>query len=468
MKRLLSASFAAAAASALALGSCSEPENAVIGTENRTIVVEVTALAPQHSPDDTRITIKKSGDNLYSAVWDQNESFIISEFVDGKLQEPNKSVETEGLTSAETDGTSAFFSFRLAENLSGNKYDYYAVYPAGSGEFDTRSAGYDEAYVKFTMPAQQVQPNADSADSDAVLMFAESTGHTVQATSLELQFGYAASFGHLKIRNLELAAGETVKEVRFTAPDKALAGPFEYHWSAEQKLRTYDKMSDAVAVDVSAAVKGGSKAFDVWFGVLPADDIDIFEVCITTEHNGGESEYKKSVRIADGKKLSFKSGRISAFGVDMTGISSGDDSPGDEKDPDQPELPEGAIAFTIGSDGSLTLPDNMPKGAKAVYQQENGTNGTLPKGEAGTLTLDGFDSIKEVYIDMFAEKADADVQIILMKDGDIFSAKNIKTTVTKDTFCRFKAEAPKDMNIINIKNTSSGTLHLQGFAIITE
>lgn len=423
--------------------------------------VKVTASTPDAN---SRAYFAPNSGNSYSLLWNDDEVFKIAEFVDDVLNENNCDIETSDFTTV--DGHSGSFQFELTPPLfDEDSFSYFAVYPyVSAGDF------YKDRSVAFTLPSAQIQPNGTSADSEAVLMFADGGTFDTQAETLDLHFHHVAAFGHILIRNLAVGSGEKVETVSFTAEGKSIAGLFNYHWDD----RTYEieQRSDAVTVDVSSAAEDNGGSFDVWFAALPEEDIRNFEICISTTSDNRQRTYRKSIAASAANALTFKAGHISMFGIDMQGITAdGDGSGGGDSGP---EIPDNSASFTIDSGGRIIISGKTMQDVEASYEQEEGSAGVLQQRQSGNLVISGLGAVDIADIQLVMRSAGGTATAMVSATvGDALPSIQQSISVAETEFTTYSLS--KGVSLLNgedltitVRNSSGTTIHLQSIAIIVE
>ncbi len=294
------------AAAAAALTGCSKEEAtqdpALTGKE---VVMSVTA-----SGADTRTQIDENNKISWQA---EGEALYIGEMIDG--QAPVFRYTNDQDYKLAGDG-SASFTVSFTENTSGSDYQYVAVYPK-SALITDNYANYEK--VKVTLPAEQT-PTATSYDPEADLMIAQLIAQPAQASELKFAFGRVSALAKMTITNLNLAEGEQVAKVTFQATDKKLAGRSYLNLATGEIVELgYYGASDLLTLDYTAVEGLNPASFPVWFACLPCELAagETFTVTILSDQN---KSYTKQVTLTDAQTLSFISGDVASFTVDMTGI----------------------------------------------------------------------------------------------------------------------------------------------------
>ena len=449
---------------------CSAPESlsgetngAASDDSNQYPVAKVTALASAGFADGaetSRVFIESKNETGYSVRWSADETFSVTEFVDGRIG-VNRDVEIYDFATA--DGREAEFKFDIAE-IAGERYDYYAVSPAGaaSGPWsDTDGIG-----IGLEIPAKQVQTLETAVNPEYMLMLGSSTGCLIQGADLDFRFSHLAAYVRVTVKNLPVGDGEKISGVEFSAGDKPLAGAFAYRADkagGDFVCKVADDASQSVSVDVSSfadAANDGNGEFDVWLAVLPVAEINEFSVSVTTDNN----VYVKRVEVPAELSMKFAAGRVAAFSVDMT--ESGGDTGSDEP------LPEGGIVYTITADGNVEVTAGVaPAASEVKYTQESGTPGVLAKKINCTLTITGFGirTIKNCYVRMRSEEESGSVSVVVEGiDNEIIT----NLTVSGDGLKNY-AIGPGNITSsnefsISVSERIGGTVIVDSFILVCE
>lgn len=301
MKKILSSVCIATVAMAFA-GCSSEDATQDPAPEARKVTLSITA-----DQAGTRTVI--GDDNKIS--WTENDAIEV-------LEKSDKGIAYAASTGCTLAEGKAGFTVTLPANASSDLI-YAAVYPASAFLSENYS---DLTKIKAILPATQT-PTAASFDPAADLMISQAVRETTQPTEkgLVFSFGRVAALAKMTITGLDLADGETVRQVSFAAAERKLAGRC-YLDLANGKVGAlgYSNASERIVLDYSAVTGIDKASFPVWFACLPCDlgAGDAFTVVVTSDKN---KTYTKNVTLAEAQTLSFTSGRLSTFAVDMTGIA---------------------------------------------------------------------------------------------------------------------------------------------------
>lgn len=289
------------AAAAMAFTGCSNEDATQDPTEVRKVILTVTA-----ENADTRTVI----DDNNRISWSESDAIEV-------LEKSNKGIEFAASTQCTITENKAGFTVTLPANAS-TDLTYAAIYPASA--FLTDKYG-DMTKIKATLPAAQT-PTATSFDPAADLMISQPVQKTAQPTAegISFSFGRVAALAKMTITNLGLVSGETVKQVSFAAAGKKLAGRcyLDLETGKTGELG-YSNSSERIVLDYSSVTGISAASFPVWFASLPCDLAagETFTVVVTSDKN---KTYTKTVTLAEAQTLSFNSGKLSTFTVNMSGI----------------------------------------------------------------------------------------------------------------------------------------------------
>lgn len=315
MRNLFKSSMFIAVA-AMAFAGCTKEDtgNVSEATGNK-ITVNANAYAPE---TETRTVIgDKTEQGTYPVYWnDENEAIAIVEVADGKAAD---AVKTGEYTLSEGN-KSANFQFELTKNTSASAFDYYACYPHSA--YSNIYLNYKDVSVK--LPAAQT-PSATSADPNASILFAMSTGHNAQPSTLDFSFKHVAAYGKMTVTGLSIASSEVVKSVTFSTPDNGLAGTYWYYYETPETSQIGGTSYNSITANVEGLVSDGSQDFVVWFACLPTTVNTSFSVSVQTEAN----TYVRNITVPSDRPLEFVAGQVSTFGVDMSSAGLVEDYSGD-------------------------------------------------------------------------------------------------------------------------------------------
>lgn len=321
MKRVFNWGGLLAAALATVFTGCtkeniSEPS----GAEQNKIIISANALTPA-SVDSKTVVGDRTDAGTYPVYWSETgEAIDVIEVVDNLAPEAKDFIQSSAYTLSD-DKKNATFEIALTENTTGTAFDYYACYPSSvcTGIY----ADYKDATVK--LPSAQT-PTATSADPAASILFASDTGYDAQPSSLNFQFRHVAAYAKMTISNLPVASDEVIQSVTFSAPDNTLAGTYWYYYEEPESSKPSDNGTKltAITANVASVVDPGSTDFTVWFACLPATVSTKFQVSVATD----KQSLIRDVEIS-GNDLTFITGQVSTFTVDMSSSAQGSDLSGE-------------------------------------------------------------------------------------------------------------------------------------------
>ena len=380
MKKLMK-SLMLFAAAAMALTSC---ENEIMdeGIEvNDTYTLNFIAGAPEN-----KTSVEINGTNA-TFKWDEEgETFhFIQNTADGLKKGTNVSYNRNADYQAEITAT-------FTETNS----PIVAVYPEKAW-VGTNNDNYNKAKLIVSgtqaLTAGTFDPNADLMISKAI------TPNNATDTHL-LQFGRLVAIGKMTIKNLPVKGTETIEKVNFSISSKnALTGRL-YVDLATGKVSEWGYQDNAFKeISLINGTMDAAAANDIYFTCMPSVVAagETFTVKVTTD----KAIYTHSVTIPEGKSINFSSGRVSAFGVNMTSAT--------REDNNAIALPwsegfdsEDLSAYTIvnGESDTKVWPDDVLAG---------GTKGEILIGKKGgsmTATIASDGTAKTLYLSFKSNHAD--------------------------------------------------------------
>lgn len=217
------------------------------------------------------------------------------------------------------ENANAIFSADVEALSTEGTYDYYALYPQSA--YKSASTKYLDLYA--IIPDTQTPPSNASPDAAATLLYASSTGHTAQpTTSLDMSFSHITAYGKMTIKDASKAfadPSETISSVSISVP----AGGIYYYWNDDSIEGVPATAKDAVTIKTDNLDTSGD--FVAWFTCAPYSLAigDELTVSVTTDAN----TYSRTISMT--KAMTFESGKVSKFTVDMSSASSASDLSGD-------------------------------------------------------------------------------------------------------------------------------------------
>ena len=362
MRNLYKSSMLVAVAAMAFAGCAKDNAEGISEVAGKKITVSANAYAPE---TDTRTVIgDKNEQGAYPVLWsDENEALAIVEFANDNRE---KAIKTGEYTLSE-DKKSANFQFELTENTSATAFDYYALYPYSVWPEDNMTT---KEFISLKFPSAQT-PNSTSADPNASVLFAKDMGHSVQPTTMNFSFQHVAAYAKMTITGLQIPAGEVVKSVTFSSPDKDLAGTYRYYHETPESNSVVGSNANSITANVEALAIDGTQDFTVWFACLPTTIDATFSVSVQTDAN----IYTREVTVPSDRPLEFVAGQVSTFGVDMSSATSAEDYSGDY------------IILVNQSETYYALSSKSSKSNKldAVVFNYNGTDESITTGDADLI-----------------------------------------------------------------------------------
>lgn len=257
--------------------------------------VQVTFVSG--SPE-TKTTVDTSGEKPVFA-WGENETFAV-------LEQTDALAEATAVTYVKDDEGKANITATFDTNAGKGSYNYVTVYPA-SGYVSAESL----AAATLSLPAVQTMAE-DSYDPNADLMVSEVVTTTAQPAEAQMvRFTRMAAVVKMTLKNLDIAEGDEVEQVIFTAEGKKLAGTVTADLA--------DPHAFTVAEGVDNVTVNTTSSTDVYFTVLPTtlEAGDAYTVTILTN----KKLYIKQGTIPAETSLVFEKGMVTRLGVNMEGIA---------------------------------------------------------------------------------------------------------------------------------------------------
>lgn len=288
MKNLFK-SIMTVAVAAMAFTGCSNTFEEVAPVQTSKFTVNAVA------EDMTRTAFGEPADGKYPTLWDGNEKFVI-----------NVNGEGEGKTTSDvtakfsTDNRSAYLTVGY-ELAAQSDYTLHAMVPASACVYNSITAGKG---WQVTIPTAQT-PKANSCDAAAQILIGISETKTTTAESFDMTFKHAVAYGKMSLKNLNLGDA-TISSVAITST-KNIAGRFYIN----HKTGAYSDNSGAKSITINTA-----STDNIWFALAPAD---VSNTALTVVVNTNQGTFTKEVTMPANRV--FEAGKISTFGVDMTGVA---------------------------------------------------------------------------------------------------------------------------------------------------
>jgi hypothetical protein len=303
-------------AALIAFIACNKEKTPVSLDENvGTIELIINAGSPE-----TKTVFGENTGSGYPLTWaETGEAIKLVEILtpdDEETAASSKAYTSSGYTLSDGN-TKASFSTSIDELTTEGTYDYRAIYPASV--FQSASLQYNDLYVKI--PDSQT-PAANSPDASATVLYAEALGYTTQPTSsMDLAFKHVTAYGKMTIKNASDAFGdasEDISSVSISVP----AGGIYYYWNTGDIASVSATKKDAVIIKTDNL--DTSDDFVAWFTCAPYSLAigDVLTVSVTTTAN----TYTRDITMS--KAMTFESGKVSKFSVDMSSASAAGDISG--------------------------------------------------------------------------------------------------------------------------------------------
>lgn len=282
------------AAAAMGFTACQEElQNDAPLTEE---TVEVKFVA---SSADTKTSVDTSGEVPVFA-WGENETFTVLEQTDALSEATNVVYEKD--EEGKANITATFTGYADA-----GEYKYVTIYPKSG------YVGNAESIETVTLSLPAVQTMAENSyDPAADLMVSEVVTVPSRPTEAQMvRFTRLAAVAKMTLKNLDLAEGDQVEQVIFTAEGKTLAGTVTANLNDphNDETRTFGETVDNVTVNTTSSS-------DVYFTLLPTtlEAGAAYTVTVITK----EKLYIKTGTIPAEKSLAFEAGMVTRFGVNMS------------------------------------------------------------------------------------------------------------------------------------------------------
>lgn len=270
---------------------------------------EVTVTFIANSADATRTSVSIDADKNVTFAWDEEESFVVLESIDGAAPTQALSVDFENV-----DGL-AEISATFEENFDGVEYNYVAVYPTTNWVAETYT---DLKKHKLIFKTQQTMAEG-SYDPTADLMISKLLTLDIQPSNeaFEMEFQRLVAVGKMAVKNLPVVGEEKILSVEFTTGKTNLSGR-AYVDLAEGKVTEHGYSGNGVkSVKVSCELAAAATN-DIFFTCMPATlaEGETYTIIVTTD----KASYTKTGTIG-AKALEFKAGDVTGFTANMEGVT---------------------------------------------------------------------------------------------------------------------------------------------------
>lgn len=296
MKQILYRSVIAAAAAVIAAAGCTAEREDSSAPQGGKYVLSVAG-----SYEGTKVSIGSLTDGKYPVTWSESgETASLIELVDGELG--NSVTASDPALSSENKV--ATFSFEM-EAKEGASYDYYLYSPSSA----VTSSSATSTVISF--PTEQT-PLSSSIQADAAVLSGSLTGQTAQASgTVDASFSHLAAYGKVTFKNIGLADGETLNSIYISAPDKEVAGTYNYSLGSLVSSSA-ESSKDEIKVYTSNLTVSDD-GFDVWFSCHP------FSLAVGDQLNFAvrtdQTVYTRNITLASA--IEFKNGQVSGLTVDL-------------------------------------------------------------------------------------------------------------------------------------------------------
>ena len=289
MKNLFKSMMTVAVA-AMAFASCSTNFTDEVSYGEK-VLFTVNAV----NDEITRSTFGEPAEGKYPTLWEGNEKFVIN--VNGEGDGKTTSDVTAKFSA---DNRSAYLSVGY-ELASQSDYTLHAMVPASACVYNSITAGKG---WQVTIPTAQT-PKANSCDAAAQILIGVSETKTTTAESFDMTFKHAVAYGKMSLKNLNLGDA-TISSVAITST-KNIAGRFYIN----HKTGAYSDNSGAKSITINT-----TSTENIWFALAP---VDVSGTALSIIVNTNKGTFTKEVTMPANRV--FEAGKISAFGVDMTGVA---------------------------------------------------------------------------------------------------------------------------------------------------
>ena len=279
-----------------------------------TIVLTVNAVSPE-----TKTVFGDNNGSGYPITWAASDEAIeLVELLTPTIGDASYKGYASTAYTLSNENATAIFSAEVDALTTEGTYDYHALYPQSA--YKSANASYKDLYA--IIPEVQTPPSDASPAAAATLLYAGSTGHSAQPTSsLAMSFSHITAYGKMTIKNASDAfadPSEEIASVTISVP----AGGIYYYWESGNIAAVAATAKDAVTIKTDNLSTSGD--FVAWFACAPysLDVGDKLTVSVTTSAN----TYTRVITMT--KTMSFESGKVSKFSVDMSSATAANDLTG--------------------------------------------------------------------------------------------------------------------------------------------
>ena len=287
------------AAVAAGFASCSIREMGAPEAPANRIAVTVNA-----SFDGTKTVFGTPADGKIPVSWEATDSLFIYEYLNGTT---GSQYQPAKVASLENDGANAKFTVSLVE-AAATTYDYFALYPYSA--YRKPNKAFNQVF-DYAWPVDTQCPTSTGPDKEKGLMMAFAKGLSAQPTELTLQFKHISGYGKVSIKDVKLAASESIEFVELIFPGHETGGRYNYY-AADTVTYQAGTASNILLSTEKIDTKSGS--FDIWFATKPFTFKAGEKATVKVKTN--KRNFTKEITAPS--DLSFEAGVATAFAVDMS------------------------------------------------------------------------------------------------------------------------------------------------------
>ena len=283
----------------VALCACSESNSEVDSTQQK-VLFNIEVSAP-----DTRTALVNE-DGKYKAIWKEGDFYIVAQIAE------KESSFCTGTVEADTPSIKVVAEF---EQTEGSSYRYLVASPTLAVSADCTTLG-------FPLPSRQSPQGMDTFDGAADVILSEVIEFANQPSDQTVTFNTkrVSAVGKVTVKNVALAEGDAVRSIIF-ACEHPLAGDVT-NVVVEDIVAGNDPLTNSIIESASNTItvmlhEPQTGEFTCFFSCLPATLAagESYIVTLNTEQN---HSFVKQAKIPS--DLSFTSGRMTTFTVNMAGI----------------------------------------------------------------------------------------------------------------------------------------------------
>ena len=272
-----------------------------------------TAEVPEtaEAPETAEVTQTKTHlDANRNVLWDSSSEKMRIFCASDKDAEPAYA-DSENATLSD-GGKKATFSFNFSGIESANNFIYGGVYPSSAV-----SKAKQLSNVRLLLPSVQ-NPTATTYDPAAFIMVAKPQTFTEVQKTLNQRFRKVVALNKVTLTGLNLAEGEKVRSVTFTAPYYGFACA-QYFSLSSGDATGYDSVADdsskSITLNYATPFTPTGGTFDAWF--------TSWETLISGGQSLGvevvtdKARYIRNAYTDNKKTVTFKEGKFNTLTVTM-------------------------------------------------------------------------------------------------------------------------------------------------------